>query len=189
MNHVIARSGCLVALLFVVSASPAVADGSVSVFANPEFVMQSDGEGTAILTQVGIGVDLGPKRSVPLRVRLDLSDAFGSGEPYGSDNIISGGASVRLTTPLYAGAGFTVDGVNLPALCCFSEPANVLAEGELYIAPPQSKVGFGSNFFAGQKIVSKPGFGLAVEASYRFLPNINSTNYAAFGIGLRASFL
>ena len=192
MNHILVRYGCLSLALAIGCAAPALADGRVSVYGGAEFVDNGSSNAVGLVQpDVGVGYDLGPRTNAPVRFRLDADDAFGTGS-YANSNVLSLGASVRLTTPTYFGIGASYDFVNVqpqfsvfPAV--YSTPPNVISFQ--YTPPPTSRSAPGIDFFAGQKLISTRSYGLAVEGSYRFIPSVGETNPSGFSIGLRGSFL
>ncbi len=156
----------------LVSPEPSIADGPLSVYAGPQFISQGSAQnlGGTLQGDVGVGYDFGPKTIVPIRARFDLDDSFGNTSS-GRVGFFGVGASARLTTPIYVGLGFSVYSVNVRENQGFNTTAT----------------GVGTNIFAGQKVFSLPGLGLAIEGSYKRVPSVNGINPSAFGIGLRAS--
>ena len=171
MYSFIAR-GALGVALSLACAAPSLADGPVSVYAGPQFISQGTAQklGGTVQGDVAVGYDFGPKTIVPIRARLDLDDSFGNTNS-GRVGFLGIGASARLTTPIYAGLGFSLYSVNVRENAGFDTTAT----------------GFGTNIFAGQKIFSLPGIGLAIEGSYKRVPSVDGVNPSAFGLGLRAS--
>jgi hypothetical protein len=171
-------------------ATPALADGPISVYAGPQFIAQGTAQNLAGTVQVdaAAGYDFGPKTIVPVRARFDLDDGFGNTNN-GRVGYFGVGASARLTTPVYAGVGFSIYSVNVhvsPVVTPgFSQ--GVAAGTTIPNGSSANGTGFGTNIFVGQKILSVPGIGLAIEGSYKRIPSLDGVNPSAFGIGLRAS--
>jgi hypothetical protein len=178
-RSVIMRGIAVFVLVFSASA-PALADGPFSVYAGPQFISQGTAQGLAgdIQGDVAVGYDFGPKTIVPVRARFDLDDAFGSSNG-GRVGVVGIGASARLTTPLYAGLGFSVYNINVRESACATgfAPCGVSASG----------TGVGTSIFVGSKLFSMPGLGLAIEGSYKKIPTLDGVDPSSFGIGLRAS--
>jgi hypothetical protein len=193
VNHKLARTGCFAIALIAGYASPALADGRVSVYGGAQFVDNGASDTVGLVQpDVAIGYDLGPRTNVPVHILLDADYAFGTGE-FSDYSVLSLGASVRLTTPTYFGVGASYDFVNVqpqfyvyPGVVTVPQPTGF---GSSFTPPPTSASAPGVDFFAGQKLVSTRRYGLAIEASYRFIPNVGNTNPSGFSIGLRGSFL
>jgi hypothetical protein len=171
-------------------AAPALADGPVSVYAGPQFISQGTAQNLAgtVQADVAAGYDFGPHTIVPVRARLDLDDGFGNTDN-GRVGYFGVGASARLTTPIYAGIGFSFYSVNVH-VSPGSTPAfsqGVAAGTTIPSGSSANGAGFGTNIFVGQKIFSLPGIGLAIEGSYKRIPSLDGVNPSAFGIGIRAS--
>lgn len=181
--------GALAVSIVSSSFAPALADGPLSIYAGPQFISQGSAQnlGGTVQGDVGAGYDFGPKTIVPVRARLDLDDSFGNTSS-GRVGFFGIGASARLTTPIYAGLGFSLYTVNVrenhgPRLFCldcgydpgYGRGFNTTSEG------------FGTNIFVGQKLFSVPGIGLSIEGSYKRVPSVDGINPSAFGLGFRAS--
>ena len=171
------RSALLAAIVYA-CAVPALADGPLSIYAGPQFISQGTAQslGGSVQGDVGVGYDFGPKTIVPVRARFDIDDSFGN-TTNGRVGFIGFGASARLTTPIYAGLGFSFYDVNVRENRQAGSSAGF----------NNSAVGFGTSIFAGQKIFSLPGIGLAIEGSYKRVLSLDGVNPSAFGLGLRAS--
>jgi hypothetical protein len=176
---IIARGVAFFAVVFFASA-PAFADGPLSVYAGPQFISQGTAQGLAgdIQGDVGLGYDFGPKTVVPVRARFDLDDSFGSSNG-GRVGTFGVGASARLTTPIYAGLGFSVYTINVRESAC--------ATGNAPCGSSASGTGVGTSIFIGSKLFSVPGVGLSIEGSYKKIPTLDGVDPSSFGIGLRAS--
>jgi hypothetical protein len=172
--------GVAIFALVLVASVPAFADGPLSVYAGPQFISQGTAQGLAgdIQGDVGLGYDFGPKTVVPVRARFDLDDSFGSsnGGRVGAFGI---GASARLTTPIYAGLGFSIYNIDIRESAC--------ATGNAPCGSSASATGVGTNIFIGSKLFSVPGLGVSIEGSYKKIPTLDGVDPSSFGIGLRAS--
>jgi hypothetical protein len=162
--------------IVLASTSPSLADAPFSVYAGPQFISQGTAQslGGDVQGDVAVGYDFGPKTVVPVRARFDIDDSFGNTSK-GRVGFLGFGASARLTTPIYAGLGFSVYSVNVRA-----------NQGG---APgfDNTAAGFGTSVFVGSKLFSVPGLAVSVEGSYKKVPTLDGIDPSAFGIGLRAS--
>jgi hypothetical protein len=174
LQSLISRVACVAAFVFACGA-PAFADGPLSVYAGPQFISQGTAQnlGGTVQGDIGLGYDFGPKTIVPIRARFDLDDSFGN-TTHGRVGFLGIGASARLTTPIYVGLGFSLYSVNV-------------RENGASAGFNTTSAGFGTSIFAGQKVFSLPGIGLAIEGSYKRVPSVDGVNPSAFGLGLRAS--
>lgn len=108
---------------------------------------------------------------MPLALSLQFDDANGSSTG-GTFNEYGFGLAARLTTPFYAGAGFSLYNTNARI------PGRALGS--------VNETGIGTNYFIGERVLSLPGginFGL--QASYKQVPQFDGLNPSAFGVGLR----
>ena len=189
MLHSSLRRSAFAAAIVLASAAPGLADGPISVYAGPQFISQGSAQklGGTVQGDVSAGYDFGPKTIVPIRARIDLDDSFGN-TSNGRVGFLGVGASARLTTPIYAGLGFSVYSVNVrenhgaEIFCLDCSPQPGYGPGF-----NTTSTGFGTNIFVGQKVFSLPGIGLAIEGSYKRVPSVDGINPSTFGVGLRAS--
>ena len=192
MGYQIIRLGFIGVALLLCSASEALADGPVSVYVGPDFLTDQSALGLtagAVGTDVALGYDLGRNGPSKLRYRLDLDDSFVASTD-ARLGYVSAGASARLSSPFYVGAGATVDRVTVRQRDFFAYPGF----GGTNENGPQSAVAtttitnLGGNFFLGQKVLSSRGLGLSVEASYKLVPTVSYVNLDGVRVGLRANF-
>jgi hypothetical protein len=172
MFHPILTRAIAACSLVLAIATPACADGPLSVYAGPQFISQGTAQsiGGDVQGDVALGYDFGPKTIVPVRARFDVDDSFGNTSK-GRVGFLGFGASARLTTPIYAGLGFSLYSVNVRENQSFNNTAT----------------GFGTNIYVGSKLFSVPGLAVSVEGSYKKVPTLDGVDPSAFGIGLRAS--
>ncbi len=178
------RSMAVTALAaLVASAAAASADAGLSLTAGPAFVLNGGAQGQLpkVVPDLGLGIDFGPKTIVPVRVSLDLSYAGGSGNG-GSLTTYGAGIGARLTTPLYVGVVLSAENVNV-------HPGSFVDAAGAVVQPPSaSATGFGTSFFAGERLFGLPGgAGVSLEGTYRRVPSAAGYTPSTFTIGVRAS--
>jgi hypothetical protein len=201
MGYIGLRRLSLACVFAFAAASPACADERFSVALSPYIVVPSGGTVSEALGQVAIGYDLGPSSAtkVPVRVRVDASYFLAGG----NDGVFSGGISARLTTPLYLGAGVTLDSGTLigstsgpvlvgpypvggPARNGPNPGGAIAIFPNSYPTPHNS--GAGATVFFGQEVVSRPGFGLDLELTFHYFPPLGNQSSNGFGLGVRTRF-
>jgi hypothetical protein len=162
------------AALTVFRAVPASADTSpISFQVGPQFLTQSGGRnaGGDVATDLGLNYDFGPKIVVPVRASAQFDYASGS-HAAGSLQAYGFGVAARLTTPIYAGAGFSVYEVN--------------ARRSFFGAPSYSWAGLGTNLFVGDTLFALPGgAGVSVQVTYKVLPSSQGIDPSAFALDFR----
>jgi len=166
------------ALGFVVGAlvwsgAPARADAPLSLQLGLAVPPQSAARNAGGTTQVDVGLnyDFIQAPVVPFQVSFQFDDQNGS-HGSGSLNALGFGVAGRLTTPLYAGIGFSVYNVN----------AKLAAPN----APSLSSTGIGTNIFAGYRFLSLPGgVNFALQGTYKQLPSFQGINPSSYGAGVR----
>ena len=155
------------------SALPARADLPVSVQVGAQFAQQNNARNAGGDTQTDIGLNYDFIRApvVPVQVSFQFDNANGT---HGSGSLHETGFGVagRLTTPLYAGIGFSVYSVD--------------ARRSFANAPTLSSTGLGTNIFAGARLFSLPGgANVALQGTYKQLPSFGGITPNSYGAGLR----
>jgi hypothetical protein len=173
-SHVRSLAGVLaLAATLTVPAVPALADAPLSVELGAQLPQQSNARNAGGDVQTGFGVNYDFIRApiVPVQVSLAFDDANGSNGNGKLDDYGIGVAG-RLTTPLYAGIGFSVYTVN----------ARVNAPS----APSFTSTGIGTTIFAGERFLTLPGgVSFALQGTYKQLPSFQGINPSSIGVGLR----
>ena len=177
-------------ITFVCCTSPALADGPVSVAAGPAFFVDRSAQNVlsgAVGTDIAIGYDIGRSNSAKVRFRADLDDAF-IASPDARLGYVGGGISARLSSPLYAGAGLTLDQISLRQRVITLYPGSLGGGVISFPVATTSSTSLGPNFFIGQKIFSSREVGLSFEASYKITRTVQFVNLSTVRVGLRANF-
>jgi len=172
MMKLFASAGSLVLVAFL--AAPAAAE-SVGLSIGENLVFQSAARSVGGTTQLNLGAsfDFGPSKPLPVRASLVFDYAGGSAHG-GTLSSYGGGLGVRLTTPIYAGINGLFYNVSL-------NPGGGLASA--------NRVGFGTNYFVGERIASIPGgASISLQATYRQVPLVNGIDPSGLGVSLRAGF-
>jgi hypothetical protein len=174
MRHprVTAAAVALGSLAFAVA--PARADGPLSIGVGPSIAFQSQARRSGGTDQLNINLalDLGSTKHFPLRNSL-MFDYAGGAANGGSLSEYGLGFGTRLNAPTYVGGGAFLYSVNL----------NGGSAGG-----PHSSTGFGSNIFAGRRILEVPGgVAFAVQLTYRQLPVVSGVNPSGLGLTFRVS--
>ncbi len=163
---------------------PALAGGGLALTAQT-LVFTTGGESDP-LPELGLAYGLGPKTdAVPVRVDIAVRDAFASGP--GGPNVFSAGVTARLTSPLYFGAGVSLDRVSAPQEN-FIVPVGFGLPGREIGMPSTANSGIGGTFFTGQRLATTPNFNVSLEAGYRFLPGVDGLANSGADIGFRFGF-
>jgi hypothetical protein len=158
---------------FLGAALPAFADVPISVQLGAQLPQQRTGRNAGGDVQTGFGVNYDFIRApiVPVQVSLAFDDANGS-NGYGRLDTYGFGVAARLTTPLYAGVGLSVDNVNAR----LNSPN----------APSASSTGIGESFFVGERFLTLPGgVNFSLQGTYKQIPSFNGINPSSLGVGLR----
>jgi hypothetical protein len=161
------------AIGFAVTAAPARADLPISLQLGAQFAQQSNARNAGGDTQTSFGLNYDFIRApiVPVQVSFQFDDSNGTHDS-GTLNELGFGVAARLTTPLYAGIGFSV--YNVDARLAFPN------------APSLTSTGIGTNIFAGYRFLSLPGgVNFALQGTYKQLPTLNGINPSSFGAGVR----
>jgi len=171
---VLAAAACAACVAtFVSVATRASAATPVSVEAAAQFPLADSGRnaGGSAQTAFGLDYDLGPQTIVPLRASLDLDDANGS-RGNGRINVFAAGGAVRLTTPIYAGAGLSLVTINVRPAAAAAFTTNA--------------TGIATDFFVGERIIGLPGgTSVSLQADYKKLPRVAGIDPSAVALGLR----
>ena len=161
------------AAAFAVLTGPARADAGLSVELGAQFPEQGAARSVGGDVQTGFGVNYDFIRApiVPVQVSFAFDDANGS-TSNGKLNQVGFGVAGRLTTPLYAGIGFSVYNVN--ATVNGRDPQTL------------SSTGLGTTIFAGERFLTLPGgVSFALQGNYKQLPQFGGINPSSYGLGLR----
>jgi hypothetical protein len=155
------------------TAFPARADAPISVQLGAQFPEQGTARNSGGDVQTGFGVnyDFIHAPIVPVQVSLAFDDANGS-NANGKLDAYGFGVAGRLTTPLYAGLGFSVYNVNARLNAPF--------------APSVSATGIGTSIFVGERFLTLPGgVNFSLQGTYKQLPSLYGINPSSLGVGLR----
>jgi len=169
----IAVTLALAATALLANAAPARADLPLSVELGAQLPQQTNARNAGGDTQVNVGINYDFIRApvVPFQVSFHFDDANGS-HGSGTLNETAFGVQGRLTTPLYAGLGFSVYNVN-----------SRLAYPN---APSVSATSIGESYFAGYRFLSLPGgVNFALQGTYKQIPSQFGVNPSSFGAGVR----
>jgi hypothetical protein len=155
------------------AAVPALADGPLSVQVGAQFEQQGNARsaGGDVQPNFGLNYDFIHAPVVPVQVSLAFDTANGS-NGNGKLDEYGFGVAGRLTTPLYAGIGFSVYNVN----------ARLNAPTALTF----TSTGIGTTIFAGEKFLTLPGgVSFAIQGTYKQLPSFEGISPSSLGVGLR----
>jgi len=174
----LSRNSIALALAFaatslITNAAPARADLPLSVQLGGQFPQQNNAQNAGGDAQVDVGLNYDFIRApvVPVQVSFQFDDANGS-HGSGTFNEVGFGVAGRLTTPLYAGLGFSVYNVN--ARLAFPN------------APSTSSTSIGENYFAGYRFLTLPGgVNFALQGTYKQIPSQFGINPSSFEAGVR----
>jgi hypothetical protein len=155
------------------TAVPARADIPVSLQLGAQFAQQNNARnaGGDTQTDIGLNYDFIQAPVVPVQVSFQFDNTNGT---HGSGSLHETGFGVagRLTTPLYAGIGFSVYSVS--------------ARRSLPNAPTLTSTGIGTNIFAGVRFLSLPGgVNFSLQGTYKQLPSFGGITPNSYGAGLR----
>ncbi len=160
-------------LALLVNAVPARADLPVSVQIGPQFPTQSNARNAGGNTQIDVGLNYDIVRPpvIPAALSFQFDEANGANGA-GNLNEYGFGFAGRLTTPLYAGAGFSI--------------YNTTGRPNSPFAPSFSSTALGTNYFVGDRFLSLPGgVNFSLQAGLKLIPQFDGVNPSAFGVGLR----
>jgi len=180
-----AAAATFAAVAIYASAVPARADvlPPVSVELGAQFLPQSNARTGAGDTQLSVGAnyDIWKVPLAPVKVSLRFDEANGGGQHGSTFNEYGFGVTGQLTTPLYAGAGFSVYNTSVGAVV--PAPGITSLNGGRFTS---SSTALGEEFFVGDRFLSLPGgVNFALQATYKDIPQYNGFNPSAVAVGLR----
>lgn len=161
------------AFAFLANAAPACADLPLSVQIGPQFPVQSNARSAGGNAQIDVGLNYDIVRPpvIPAALSFQFDEANGANGA-GNLNEYGFGFAGRLTTPFYAGAGFSV--------------YNTTGRPNSPFAASFSSTALGTNYFVGDRFLSLPGgVNFSLQAGYKLIPQFDGVNPSAFGVGLR----
>ncbi len=161
------------AFALLANAFPARADLPVSVQIGPHFPTQSSARSAGGNAQIDVGLNYDIVRPpvIPAALSFQFDEANGANGG-GNLNEYGFGFAGRLTTPLYAGAGFSI--------------YNTTGRPNSPFAASFSSTALGTNYFVGDRFLSLPGgVNFSLQAGLKLIPQFDGVNPSAFGVGLR----